>query len=533
MLKRFDFMKNVLLLLAISTLIIKSESGFSQVATEKTIFNCSANLVLDQFNDSEIVMLNNISYAKPGGTNIAPDPSYVDDCIKESTCSKDGSDLKYDIYYPATHDYPGCALPIIFLIHPGGFSECSNKEQLGMDLYCKEFAKRGFIAVNVEYRRGRVMDASRAPDNRGKTSASYMLSLYRAFQDLRGAIKSMIQMQNNGEFPGFSFDQNNIFVGGAGTTAMNVAYYNQEMMDMIVPDMKNYLGSINADFYYGDSTINYSIKGVLNLWGVMVIPFNPAFQSYFTNPSQPLAPIIMFHGSKDNIADYYVDNMYYSDAPYNTDNTCLLDGASSYTIKNPNKDKPDLQSYGSLKIYQAFKKQLRVPCELYVDCGMRHGLETTSGFGLNTTDKPTVQKYIVQRATTFFQAVVNNKASSIKASSFFNCQNYRSACIFKDNNDNCSSELSCRTKTALAKSDAGMAPTEICTIKKNMQMVHVSFFAAGASVVEIFNTNGTLIKTQKGNALDVFINVSDLKQDVYFIKVTQQGKGTQAATIGI
>lgn len=525
-------MRKVILILTVSLLIIKTKNVSGQAATSKTIFNCSANLVLDQFSDSEIVKLNNISYAKTGATNIAPDPSFAEDCPRELSCTKDGSELKFDIYYPSSHNYSGCALPVIFLIHPGGFSECSNKEQLGMEQYCREFAKRGFIAVNVEYRRGRIMDASRAPDNRGKTSASYMLSLYRAFQDLRGAIKSMIQMQNDGMFPDFIFDENNIFVGGAGTTAMNVAYYNQEMMDMIVPNMKNYLGSINADFYYGDSTLNYSIKGVMNLWGVMVIPFNPAFQNYFTNPSQPLAPIIMFHGSKDNIADYYIDDMYYSDAPYNTDNTCLLDGASNYSIKNPNGNKPDLRSYGSLKIYQAFKKQLRVPCELYVDCGMRHGLETTSGFGLNTTDKSEVQKYIVQRASTFFQAVVNNKASSIKATSFFSCRNNRYGCNFKDNNDSCSSELSCQKKSSLAKDESGMAPTEICTIQKNYQTLHISFFATGPSVVEIYNTNGTLLKSQKGNAPDVFVNVSDLKQGVYFVKVLQ-GQGTQSATIGM
>lgn len=420
----------------ILSLIILLAKG--QSACSKTIFNCNADLTQEQFPESSINVIINISYAKPGATSIAPDASYVNECWQGIACRKDGSNLKFDVYYPSSevHNYSQCKLPVIFLIHPGGFSECSSKDQPGIVLYSKELAKRGFVVFNTEYRVGHKLD----PDLSRK-SASYILSMYRGFQDLRGAIRSAIAMQAQGLFTSFSFDTAYIFLGGAGTVPMNTAYYNQQMMDEIVPELKTSLGPLNANYYFGDTTVKYRISGVMNLWGSAMASLNNNFAQHFLN--KEIAPLISFHGVLDENSRYDFENILFSKAPYHADSTCLENNAPALILEKGNDNRIDMKTYGSQYIYDFFKNNLRIPTELYLDCHMHHGLDDNSGFGIGTTDIPTVQKYIIQRVVSFFQAVVSGRASRLKTTRFVNCENYRYGCTTRDNHNYCNKDSIC------------------------------------------------------------------------------------------
>lgn len=104
--------------------------------------------------------------------------------------------------------------------------------------------------------------------------------------------------------------------------------------------------------------------------------------------------------------------------------------------------------------------------EFYEDCQMKHGLDNDCGncpndntknkktngqpgctpcsfqsnFGTNNYSVSSVNYYIVQRAATFFQAVMNGvKPDPQKkhTTKFVECENYRYGCSLADNNNNC------------------------------------------------------------------------------------------------
>lgn len=489
----------------------------AQPACTKTIYNCNANLTEEQFADSNITIIINKPYAKPSALDIAPDASYASDCPETSACSKNGASLIVDIYFPkaSVHNYNTCALPAIFLIHPGGFSDCSNKDQGGMAVYAAEFAKRGFVVFNVEYRRGHLLDP-----NAAYKSASNILSMYHAFQDLRGAIRSAIQMQQDGSFSNFKFDTAFIFLGGAGTTLMNTAYYNQKMMDEIMPGAKQALGPVNADYYYGDTALKFTIKGVLNLWGSMIATLKKSFLNYFLQQKETMAPLISFHGVLDTYSHYNEELIRFSQWPYNRDSICLLTGANTFVLKDDNGASPDLKTYGSQNIYDYFVKTFKIPAELYLDCHMHHGLDDNTGFGTGTTDIPEVQKYIVQRAVTFFQAVVNIRASQLNTTRFVDCENFRFGCAARNNNNACSNKDSCASLAAAKGFDQGKGI--LFTIyKTNNNSLSIHFASAGKRNISIYTFNGELVKSFNTQKAAEDISLPSSSEEIYFIKIRE------------
>ncbi len=127
-----------------------------------------ANLINEVYKDSEIIKPNStnnptVNYAKPN-TQIL-DVRYVNDfvsgggsnhyCNTVTDCTDGSASLIYQVYYPNTAYSETKKLPAVILFHAGGFSDCTNFNTTEMQTYCTEFAKRGFVAFNVEYRRWR------------------------------------------------------------------------------------------------------------------------------------------------------------------------------------------------------------------------------------------------------------------------------------------------------------------------------------------------------------------------------------------
>ncbi len=192
--------------------------------------------------------------------------------------------LKYDVYYPDNYsNYSQCPLPPVILFHPGGYSDCFGAFGDLMEEYCTVFASKDFVCFNVEYRAGRLVDPA------GTLTAQQILAIYRAFQDGRGAIRSIIKRQQNHSSwnDPYQIDINNMVVGGAsagGAIALSLAYYpTQSMINQVVKndDVEDALGPIDMDFYYGETSIEYysRIKGVINMWSNAFLPV-----SYYNNP---------------------------------------------------------------------------------------------------------------------------------------------------------------------------------------------------------------------------------------------------------
>ncbi|MEP7319463.1 MAG: hypothetical protein ABI921_12005 [Panacibacter sp.] len=277
------------------------------------------------------------------------------------------------------------------------------------------------------------------------------MGVYRALQDGRGAIRSIIYMQQHrlkGFDSVFKVDLNNLFIGGfsAGSViALGSAYYErQSAIDSAYDSVSRFLGPVDEPWYVGGDTLNYKpyIKGVLNMWGGLALEKSyhnnavPYFQSNNYNP-----PMIAFQGKYDstfpvNEPYIYFSSNLFSATKYRSENYCLVSG-SSFTLPTDggsnNIADADAISIGSDSLHRILKK-LGIRTEVYIDCQGAHGLDKdTVGvtykteFGTNLPTEAAVYKYIAARAATFFVSIMNN-TTGIARSRFIECENKRVKC---------------------------------------------------------------------------------------------------------
>ncbi len=386
-------------------------------------------------------------------------PTRADNCANNdadgtlNSINYDGT-LKYDVYYPTISNTSSPPmLPAIFFFHPGGFSDCSYKDLSGIKNMCTEFAWRGFVCFNVEYRRGILQDLS-IPMN--KTTAQQEMAIYRACQDARGAIRTVFQRQDEGwDNNLYQIDKSQIFLAGmsaGGLIAMNLAYYDPAEVAQVFPTTGNsaaqILGDIDADLYYGSVTIPFqsSIKGVLDMWGGLPLPANTfgnvTSQTSFFSSNSYNPPLIAFAGFHDNV--FWLDptsglqKVHFStNSIYNSESTCVPNiSAAPYSVDASLSF--GLTMGSTLNMYEILQN-LNVPSEMYIDCQMKHGLDKPcdldkdpdciyqSEFGTGLGSPTAVQVYMVQRACVFFQGCVNGKPN-LGTTEFIECENKRVAC---------------------------------------------------------------------------------------------------------
>lgn len=440
---------------------------------DSTPSDCRWNLADPIFNFVEHTR-KAVSYANSEMPVTFSDASYKRDddhfpCITFNDCSKRPSSLIYDVWYPR-HNYIDQKLPAIILFHGGSFEECNTYDQEIMTNLCKEFAKRGFVAFNVEYRRGKVAD-SRQPNFK---SAQEVLAGYRSLQDCRGAIRSIIKRQrlHDSDFPDdpYQIDTTKIFVGGVSAgafMAITSVWFSNNMivealggknLDVTVEDA---LGPVDIDYYFGEPDINIraAVKGIVSLWGSVPIPYsflNNQAAFFEQQKTVKLTPVIAFHGALDSVLPFYMNRTqlaYYSppndSGPhFNSESTCLINGPFVLPVSG----KPDFIGASSLNLYTIAKKLKKsMPFELYVDCQMGHGLDLIDGptfqsdFGTGLDSAKHVTRYIVARSAIFLQAVMNNaSAEDIGPPSIFTeCVNTRIKCNKPDDPNRCNDYIIC------------------------------------------------------------------------------------------
>jgi len=396
--------------------------------------------------------------------------------------------LYYYVYYPTNINYAQCALPALIMFHGGGYSECSSPDQEGLEVFCKEMASRGFVVFSVQYRVGILADERPIPNVVPPTvgpkeeyvSAQQILGIYRACQDARGAIRSIIK--RNDEETIFKINTDNIFIGGmsAGSLiAMNAAYYqDQAQINAVFPNVSTALGNINPDFYYADAPADIEddyfpkIKGVLNCWGSMFIPQgrkNNPFSVFATNINNP--PMISFAGVQDGTFDIHYQDIYFSKRGAITKNLCNISFAINFgrethclltspylTSQNQEGDQTYIRGIGSSNIFEMLNSN-GIFTELYLDCEMFHGLDNAddpactecnnnysrlnttgcppcgyqSNFGVNIGTIADTYDYMAGRAATFFQAIITGTTSIVINKKFVEQENKRYGCNTPDN----------------------------------------------------------------------------------------------------
>jgi len=401
--------------------------------------------------------------------------------------------LAMRVYYPSNHNYNTCKLPAIILFHAGSYAECSSYTNPGARGLSRKLCKRGFVVFDVNYRVGvivdtRIVTGSLSPEyNHGLSyvSAQQMLAIYRALQDARGAIRSVLQMQLDGINSSlYKIDINNVFLAGMSAVsllAMSAEYLGpgaagQAKIDSLFPGVKAHLGPIDTTgVYYADAPASLNqdyfkrIKGILNCWGSLFIPnaYLTTPYTFFSTQGYTLPPIISFHGMKDTTFDYKAQGVYFSRSTAdpntglftNTESRCLENGA--YTTPADDGLHPTRYeiSIGSQTIYNMLHDN-GILSELYLDCDAYHGLDVDeplcgtctfdptnlfvkpgmgsscikctyqSNFGTDANNTDKTYDYIAGRAATIFQTIIGGSTyySNITTTRFVECENNRVTC---------------------------------------------------------------------------------------------------------
>ncbi len=195
--------------------------------------------------------------------------------------------LLMDVYYPNPAIDPLEERPLLLNIHGGGFIGGDKSE---LDFQSLEFAKRGFVVANINYRVGWNCDNVLCINCYG---SNLQKAVYCAVQDARAALRFAVD-----HAPEWGIDTDWIFVNGqsAGSiTAFHTAFWNQAEADaQVAVGFSDEVGLL--DNSGNTSTAVHSIKGIINQCGAMA--------ERTDMDDQPEIPIISFHDGNDCVVPY-------------------------------------------------------------------------------------------------------------------------------------------------------------------------------------------------------------------------------------
>lgn len=233
--------------------------------------------------------------------------------------------LMADIYKPKNDG--NCLRPIMIIVH-GGAWVSGSKEDINTVLLSREYAKRGYVVANINYRLGTHKTSNyamyaicntniSAPCAYICDSSEVVRANFRAVQDTKGAIRFM-----KSRFAEDSTDINNVFIVGesAGAfIALSAAFTNSESikpadcysitnaptpdLDLAtygcIPESLNLerpdLGSIEGDLHAG--IYNSDVQGVGSFYGGV-------FDLSIFDQSSFIKPVYIFHQGSDVIVNY-------------------------------------------------------------------------------------------------------------------------------------------------------------------------------------------------------------------------------------
>ena len=192
-----------------------------------------------------------------------------------------------DVYYPNPAIDEMEERPLILNIHGGGFIGGDKNELTFQSL---EFAKRGFVVANINYRVGWNCDNVLCINCFG---SNLQKAVYCAVQDARAALRFSVDQAAE-----WGIDTEWIFVNGqsAGSiTSLQTTFWNQQEADaQVALGFSNEVGLL--DVSGNNSTATYSIKGIINQCGAMAERSDMA--------DQPNIPMVSFHDSNDCVVPY-------------------------------------------------------------------------------------------------------------------------------------------------------------------------------------------------------------------------------------
>lgn len=178
-------------------------------------------------------------------------------------------ELAFDLYEPSGDNRSN--RPIFVWIHGGSFAFGDKGDSLDAQV-ATEIAKRGMVAVSINYRLG--PDVASGGIGGVTGNQALIEAILRAYEDAREAVRFLREHASQ-----YRLDPDRIFIGGAsagGVTALNVGY---------LPDHSQGAGG---------PTDPYRVAGVVSIAGETLTPFAQA--------GEP--PLFMAHGTEDTTVPY-------------------------------------------------------------------------------------------------------------------------------------------------------------------------------------------------------------------------------------
>ncbi len=175
------------------------------------------------------------------------------------------TDLKLDVYEPDQATDTSTTRPVIMFLHTGNFlpppfngSPVGNKTDSTAVELCKQWAKRGYVAISVDYRLAWNPLASSLAERRG----TLLNAVYRSIQDTKHAVRYIKQNAST-----YAIDPNKIVLYGQGSGGYAALAYAtlDKVSEMSIPKFINPLNSAS----YIDTGLVGGIDGLggqLNLF---------------------------------------------------------------------------------------------------------------------------------------------------------------------------------------------------------------------------------------------------------------------------
>lgn len=192
---------------------------------------------------------------------------YLPKALNDSTIIK-VTDLKMDAYMPNPSIDTAKKRPIIIYLHTGNFlpvgrngSPVGDKsDSLVVDL-CKGFARRGFIAIAIDYRLGWNPIAPSVQERRG----GLLNAVYRSLHDVKECIRVIKMLESQGN--SYKFDVNKIALFGEGTGGyMALAYSTLDKYSEM--ELVKFTNPLSGKSYIDTARVGYidGTKGLFNLY---------------------------------------------------------------------------------------------------------------------------------------------------------------------------------------------------------------------------------------------------------------------------
>lgn len=178
------------------------------------------------------------------------------------------TDLKMDLYYPSTSADNETSRPVIVYLHTGNFLPPPiNGSPLGLKNdsmcieMCKKWARRGYVAVSIDYRLGWNPLASTVQERRG----TLLNAVYRAIHDTKMAVRFLKTNANGSNDYGINPAQIVLFGEGTGAYVANAYSTMDKYSEISLPKFTN---PANQKSYIDTSTVGNlnGYNGLLNLY---------------------------------------------------------------------------------------------------------------------------------------------------------------------------------------------------------------------------------------------------------------------------